>query len=97
MITEVSSKVAELIRAELPEIELISSNSMREQLVRLWADFLRESTYSRIGDAPAFPGLERYDLATHTRHVVRNGANPIRVADGGTTKFLDDERHDEQL
>jgi hypothetical protein len=72
VISGVSTEVADLIGTELPEIDLIMSGSMREQLVRLWADFLSSSTYARIGDAPAFPGLDRYDLATHTRHVVRN-------------------------
>ncbi|MBO0688357.1 MAG: HD domain-containing protein [Candidatus Dormibacteraeota bacterium] len=70
--TTVTAEEAAAVRAELPELELIEDPQVRERLVALWAGFLRESSYASIGAAPAFPGLPRYDLARHTRQVVRN-------------------------
>lgn len=60
------------IREELPEIEMLADPEMQRQVVAVWASFLRDSTYARIADAPAFPGLPAYDLCGHTRQVVRH-------------------------
>lgn len=56
------------VTEELPELGLISDEVMRQQATAVWAGFLRDSSYARISDAPAFAGL-KYDLALHTRHV----------------------------
>jgi hypothetical protein len=61
----------ERIRAELPEIDLLADPETRQKVATLWASFLRETTYARIGDCPPFPPVE-CDLAGHTRHVVKN-------------------------
>ena len=51
---------------------MLESRDLQEKVIKLWASFLETSTYARIGDAPAFPGLPGYDLARHTRHVIHN-------------------------
>ncbi len=68
----VSAAEAAGIRRELPEIDMLEPAETQEKVIALWAGFLRESSYGSIGDAPALPGLPGYDLARHTRHVVRN-------------------------
>lgn len=75
--TTVAPAEALQIRKELPEIELLGTSD-QEKVIALWAGFLRDSTYASIGAAPALPGLPRYDLARHTRHVV---SNCIHLAD----------------
>ena len=60
------------VRAELPEIDLLADPDDQERVAGVWASFLRASSYGSIGEAPAFPGLPGYDLAGHTRQVVRN-------------------------
>jgi hypothetical protein len=59
------------IKDELPEIGLLDEPT-RHKVATVWASFLRESPYDRIADAPALPGIAGYDLAAHTRHVVKN-------------------------
>jgi hypothetical protein len=56
---------------ELPEIEELADPADRRRVATLWASFLRESTYGRIGECPPFPPVQ-CDLAGHTRHVVKN-------------------------
>jgi hypothetical protein len=75
---DVTPAEADRIREELPEIGLISDSDMQDKVVEVWAGFLRESTYDRIGAVPAFTGLPKYDLARHTRQLV---ANAIHLAD----------------
>ena len=65
---DLSADLLQSVRDELPEISMIANEAMQEQTTAVWAAFLRDSTYERIADAPAFPGLA-YDLAVHTRHV----------------------------
>lgn len=60
------------IRLELPEIDLLADPEEQLKVTGLWASFLKESTYSSISEAPAFPGVPGYDLAGHTRQVVLN-------------------------
>jgi hypothetical protein len=60
------------IREELPEIDKLSEADTRQKIATVWASFLRESPYRRISDAPALPGIPDYDLAAHTRHVIKN-------------------------
>jgi hypothetical protein len=62
----------DVVRAELPEISSLEDARTQEQVAQVWAGFLEESPYERIGDAGGLPGLPQYDLAGHTRHVVRN-------------------------
>lgn len=62
----------ERIREELPELDLLGSAEMQRQVAAVWVSLMRESSYDRIGDVPTLPGLPAYDLARHTRHVVRN-------------------------
>lgn len=70
----IDGATSDTIRAELPEIDLLTDSAMQDAVVRVWAELLEESGYDRIGDCPAFPGIsaKRYDLARHTRHSVRN-------------------------
>jgi hypothetical protein len=72
VVTDVSETKAREIREELPEIGLLQSEDVQKKVVAVWSGFLADSTYARIGDAPALPGLPGYDLARHTRHVVHN-------------------------
>jgi HD domain-containing protein len=72
VVTEVSETKAREIRDELPEIGLLHSDDVQKKVVAVWSTFLADSTYARIGDCPALPGLQGYDLARHTRHVVQN-------------------------
>lgn len=60
------------VRAELPEIDLLADPADQERVAGVWASFLKASSYGSIHEAPAFPGLPAYDLAGHTRQVVRN-------------------------
>jgi hypothetical protein len=60
------------IREELPEIDGLSDAETGQKVATVWASFLRESQYDRIADAPGLPGVTDYDLAAHTRHVVKN-------------------------
>jgi hypothetical protein len=60
------------VRSELPEIELLADADDQERVAGIWASFLKVSSYATIGEAPAFPGLPAYDLARHTRQVVKN-------------------------
>jgi hypothetical protein len=60
------------VRSELPEIELLADADDQERVAGIWASFLKVSSYATIGAAPAFPGLPAYDLARHTRQVVKN-------------------------
>lgn len=62
----------EAIQAELPEIADLERQELRAGVLNVWASFLSSSSYGRIADAPAFPGLSKYDLARHTRHVCKN-------------------------
>jgi HD domain len=71
VMTDVSEAKSKEIREELPEIGLLDDD-LQKKVIALWSSFLATSTYSRIGDAPALPGLPGYDLARHTRHVVQN-------------------------
>jgi hypothetical protein len=71
---ELQAQELQAIVDELPEINLLSDATMQQQVASVWARFLQESTYSRIEEAPAFPGVNGYDLARHTRQVVRNSA-----------------------
>jgi len=72
VMSKVTEAKAREIREELPEISLLQSTETQDKIIALWSSFLRESSYARIGDAPAFPGLPGYDLARHTRHVIKN-------------------------
>lgn len=60
------------IRAELPEIELLADPDDQDRVSAVWASFMKASSYASIAETPAFPGLPGYDLARHTRQVVRN-------------------------
>jgi hypothetical protein len=60
------------VRAELPEIDLLADPLDQERVAGVWASFMKASSYGSIAEAPAFPGLPAYDLARHTRQVVRN-------------------------
>jgi hypothetical protein len=71
MVTETETQ-SDAIRAELPEIEQLQSEDLRVGVLKVWGSFLDASSYDRIADAPAFPGLPKYDLARHTRHVCKN-------------------------
>jgi hypothetical protein len=68
--------VLAMVAAELPELNLIRDDLMRERSAAVWASFLRESTYEKIADAPAFSGLD-YNLALHTRHVTLLAKNMV--------------------
>src|SRR5438105_4657463 len=70
--TSADQALASQVKDELPEIEMLESSADQEKVIALWAGFLSNSSYSRIGDAPALPGVRGYDLARHTRHVVSN-------------------------
>jgi HD domain len=61
----------ERIRSELPELDLLTDPDVRAKVATVWASFLRETTYASIADCPPFPPVD-CDLASHTRHVVRN-------------------------
>jgi hypothetical protein len=61
-----------IVIEDIPEIELIGDADMRRKVTLVFASFLKESTYRRISEAPAFPGLTKYDLARHTRQVVQH-------------------------
>ncbi len=45
---------------------------MRDKVIALWVSFVRESSYKRVGDCIALPGMPKYDLAGHTRQVTVN-------------------------
>lgn len=60
------------VRSELPEIDLLADPADQDRVAGIWASFLKDSSYATIADAPAFPGLPAYDLARHTRQVVKN-------------------------
>lgn len=64
----------ERVASELPELRSLESEQTARRVAAVWASFLDDGSYERIADAPALPGavLPSYDLATHTRHVVRN-------------------------
>lgn len=61
----------ERIRAELPELDLLGTDDLRQKVATVWASFLRETSYRSISDCPPFPPVD-CNLATHTRCVVRN-------------------------
>ena len=64
-----------LIEEDIPEIALIKNADIRRKVTVVYASFLRESSHARVSEAPAFPGLPKYDLARHTRHVVQNSVH----------------------
>lgn len=61
-----------LVKEDLPEIDDLTDPDTRQKVTLVLASFLRESSYARISDAVAFPGLPKYDLARHTRQVIKN-------------------------
>lgn len=71
-LAHVSDEELPSIRAELPEVDLIDDVVLRGQVCTVWASFLKDSAFSSIADAPALPGLPKYDLCRHTRQVVKN-------------------------
>jgi hypothetical protein len=70
--SEVSEVTAREILEDVPEIGLLKSTETQEKVVAVWASLLADSTYARIREAAAFPGMTGYDLARHTRQVVKN-------------------------
>lgn len=60
-----------LVEEDIPEIGALHDPDIRHKAALVFASFLKESTYQRISEAPAFPGLSKYDLARHTRQVVQ--------------------------
>jgi hypothetical protein len=68
----IDEELRRAIGNELPEIDRLDDERLRDGVVAVWASFLGESSYRCIADAPAFPGLRDYDLARHTRHVASN-------------------------
>lgn len=72
VVSEFTAEEIRQVYEELPEIRELRDETTQRQVAEVWARFLRESSYARIADAPAFPGMPGFDLARHTRHVVRN-------------------------
>jgi len=77
------------VRTELPEIDLLADPADQDRVAGVWASFMKVSSYSLITEAPAFPGLPAYDLARHTRQVVRNS---LFLGDSMTEDRKDDSR-----
>jgi putative nucleotidyltransferase with HDIG domain len=60
------------VREELPELQLIASQTLRDAVARIWVDCWLESRWPRLTDAPKSP-LEpaALSLVRHTRAVTR--------------------------
>jgi hypothetical protein len=67
----VSDETKREILEDVPEIGLLPED-IQDKVVRVWASLLEDSSYARIAEAAAFPGMSGYDLGRHTRHVVKN-------------------------
>lgn len=72
VLTDISDQELLAVRDELPEIGLLKDVDTQRKVSLVFASFLRESSYERIADSPAVPGIHSYNLVQHTRHVVKN-------------------------
>jgi hypothetical protein len=71
--SDITDTDIEQVRSEIPEIAELKNPEIERKCALVWARFLRESSYKRISDMTKIPGVTpKYDLASHTRHVIRN-------------------------